>query len=253
MPKQISGTLRGDADGGWENGCGDRSAHVRPAPDDGAGWLGHGAGRRCRCRHTARDRRAARSGGDRPPPLRLHGQAAHRGLQAGRPARHGAGCGPGRRQGVRRRPAAVRQSGHLEPAGDDAQRDRAALCRPGPPARLRLQPSRGGPRLPGRPGGRSVLRHVLLGRGLCAGPQHQLPDGAGRGGACVRRHRQGTGLGRLGQPQGAGADPGPGQALCAGPGGRPQGAGCGLCRCDDGGRKASSATTTMSRSCSRTR
>ena len=144
MPKQNSGTLRGDADGGWENGCRDRSAHVRPVPHDGAGGLGHGAGRRCRCRHTARDRRAARSGGCGPPPLRLDAQAAHRGLQAGLPARHGAGCGPGRRQGVRARPAALRQSGHLDLAGDDAQRDRAALRRPGPAARLRLQPPRGG-------------------------------------------------------------------------------------------------------------
>ena len=62
---------------------------------------------------------------------------------------------------------------HREPAG-------AGVLRPGPSARLGLQPRRGGARLPRRAGARPVLRDVLLGRGVGARPAHQLPDGRGR-------------------------------------------------------------------------
>ena len=66
---------------------------------------------------------------------------------------------------------------------------------------LRLQPRRGPPRLPRRAGGRPDLRHVLLGRGLRARPQHQLPDGARGGRARLRRDRQGAGAERRRQPK----------------------------------------------------
>ena len=59
-----------------------------------------------------------------------------------------------------------------------------------------LQPRRGGARVPRGAGGRSDLRHVLLGRGLGAGSQHQLPDAARGRGAGVRRDRPGHGAAR---------------------------------------------------------
>ena len=56
----------------------------------------------------------------------------------------------------------------------------AGLLRPGPAARLGLQPRRGAAVLRPCRQARPELRHVLLGRGLRDGAEHQRRDGRGR-------------------------------------------------------------------------
>ena len=86
------------------------------------------------------------------------------------------------------------------------ERARAGLFRSGPAPRLRVQSRRGAARVPHGAEARSRLRHVLLGRGAGARPQHQSSDAGGRGRAGLRRRAEGEGAGRQGEPARAGAD-----------------------------------------------
>ena len=111
----------------------------------------------------------------------------------------------GDRRGGRAR-TAVRRSWHVELAGQLQGRRRAGLFRSRPALGLRLQSLSRTPRLPRGAASRSRLRDVLLGRGLCARPQHQCGDGGGRqpAGACraaARRSENGKG-----EPARTGAD-----------------------------------------------
>ena len=100
-------------------------------------------------------------------------------------------------------------------------------------ARLGLQPRRGAPLVPGRAGARSELRHVLLGRGLRAGAEHQRCDGRGRPSlpafAAISRARQ---LAGAGHRKGGGADRGARRSATARPDGRARCARPGLGRGD---------------------
>ena len=108
---------------------------------------------------------------------------------------------------------ALRQSGHAHRPGDDPRAGGAALLRSGPAPRLCVQPRRGRARVPQGAGDRSDLRHVLLGRGLRAGPQHQLPDAARGRGTGLRGDRPGHGAQGWRQRARAGADRGLGRTL----------------------------------------
>ena len=112
------------------------------------------------------------------------------------------------------RPRALRQSGHAHRSRDHPRAGGAALLRPGSAVRLRVQPWRGGARVPQGAGDRSHLRHVLLGRGLGAGAEHQLPDAARWRGAGLRGDRPGHGAEGGRQRARAGADRRPERALC---------------------------------------
>ena len=143
---------------------------------------------------AGRRRRAIGSGSGSEPDL-PRGQEEDRAVQSRLPDRRrpGRGC-CGR---LRLRTGPVRQSGVAHRAGDDPLARRAALLRSGPPPRLCVQPRRGRARVPQGAGDRSDLRHVLLGRGLCAGPEHQHADDARGGGTGLRGDRPRHGAARM--------------------------------------------------------
>ena len=144
--------------------------------------------------------------------LRLDREQEDRVLQSRLPHRGGAGGDRAGHSGDR--PRALRQFGHAHRTRDHPRAGGAALLRPGPALRLRVQPWRGGARVPQGAGDRSHLRHVLLGRGLGAGPEHQLSDAARCRGAGLRGDRPGHGAEAGRQRARAGADRRPERALC---------------------------------------
>ena len=143
-------------------------------------------GRRC-----AAWRVAARSAGRQPLDLShdgLGGTHAPRSLH-----RRGESLRTDRRRS--RGAAGAHRGGGLVGARCDRERGGAALLRAGRRTGGRIQPFRGGAGVPRGAGGRSRLRALLLGRGLCAGSEHQRPDGPGEQSARDRSRATGGGEG----------------------------------------------------------
>src|SRR6266568_2084640 len=133
--------------------------------------------------------------------------------------------------GVRRYGSApVGRTGRGELQDHDIEPGGADLFRPGTAPDVCVQSRRGTTRLSQGAEARSGVRHVLLGRGARARPQHQSAD-AGRGrGARLCRGTKGAGAHRQGKPARAGADCGGRGALRGEPKGGPQAAGRRVCR-----------------------
>ena len=117
--------------------------------------------------------------------------------------------------------ASLRQPRQLSPGDHHRRPARPGVLRPGPAPRLRLQPRRGGARVPRGGPHRSRLRHVLLGHRAQPGVQLQQPH---RRGSRARGLRSGADRARArgeGEPARAGHHRGAGPAALDGEGREP--------------------------------